>query len=84
MKKFVKITNFIKHILDPELNFIIDKLIMSAPAVKKRFIKAIFQKEVVQFCINNLSSIKAFKALMSYFWYFMRLPKAIICWVNGS
>lgn len=47
LKKSLGATIITKHIFDFRINFTIDKLLASIPAIKKQFRKAIFKDEAV-------------------------------------
>lgn len=47
LKKFFEATIITKHILDLKANLTVDKLLASAPAVKKQITKAIIEDEVI-------------------------------------
>lgn len=55
LKKFVKVTTITKYILDLKINSIISKLLVSASAIEKQFIKAIFKDKTILFYLNTLS-----------------------------
>ena len=76
-------TIIIKRILNLGINLTIGKLLAYISAVKKHLTKTISEDEVVQFHINNLGLAKVLEALISYFWYSIRSPKAKICLKNG-
>lgn len=47
MKKSIGATTIKKCILDLEINFIVGKLLVSVPGMKKQLIKTIFENEIV-------------------------------------
>lgn len=83
-KESVEATIIIECIFDFEVNFIINKLLVSAPVVKKQLTKAIFKDKDVKFYVNAFSLSKAFKTIIYYSWYFIKSLKVKICLKNGT
>lgn len=84
LKESVRAIAITKRILSLEVSLTVGELLASAPAVKKQFTKTNSDDEVMQFCFNTLSSAKFLEDSSSYFWYFIRSPKAKVRLENGS
>lgn len=83
MKKSIGATTITKQIMDLGVNFTIDELLVSAPAIEKQLIKAISEDKAIQFCINTLGSVEILEAVTSYFCYSMGSPKANVYLEEG-
>lgn len=82
MKESIGAITIIKRILDLWVNLIIDKLLASAPAIEKQFIKAITKDDAVQFRFNTLE-LSIVNTQNSYLWYSIGSPKAPVRLVDS-
>lgn len=71
------------QILDLEVSFTVGKLLVSPPAVKKKFIKAISGDEAIQFCLNTFDSTEVIKTPTLYSCYFIEALKRKVCLEKG-